>query len=934
MKNIKLRVLPSKTTATIVAMFVVVLASIGGAVFQHTQAAAGINKMVSFQGKVVNSNGTNVLDSTYPFRFRIYTSSGADATNTCSANSCMWEETKNIATINGVFQTNLGDTAALPSNVDFNSDTLYLGVVFNGDTEMTPRIRLSAVPYAFNADKLGGLTSGAFVQLSPSSQQTGSINVSSDIRSSGIFQGNALDALAANAITIGASQATQVNIGKTAGGTASTVNGTLKVKPVSGFDSATAFVVQNSGGFGLLTVNTSTGGVGISTDTGSIDYPLSVNGDVGIMGNLHFYNGGDHQIDIASNASGAGYKLTLKGGDAGSGNSNGGNLLLTGGLASGTGARGVVQIDTPVFTTNTNTTCSSNCTISQSLINNGGAVIVNASNPNITITVPTPTNTIAGRIVYVTGAAGSGDFTLEFNSGGNLVDIAMKQNTSATLVWSGSLWSAAGASSSTTLQSAYNNTLASAGGAEIVLNNTATSNGLTIRNASSNPVIGPVFEVQSSIGTELLAVNSMATEYASNGGAETTSTFTSNWTASGAGSVNQYSYLTNAAYVATGQNSVQVNTPATINTGVRNIFSTNLPAGATTYQVSFTGSLPTGAGAFTTLDVEYSPDGGGTLQPCSSYSGNTLSIGTWTKITCTFTSTASATSSLLIIRQTDATARSFYIDNLSVTRNDSTSTPANLQVGGGSFGGNVTLFTLDRSSSPPVAAGNQTLFGSMYYDTTSGRIQCYQANGWGACGSAPDTFVNLSPEYPNAVLGGSGTTGNGTTSSTTPTGVGTMTAEFCSNQANLLVLNSSLCSSGQAFNYYHWTSPQATQQTYSIYVSYQLPGGFKKFQSDSTIQLTGRVDDTTNAAVTYEMFRNQGGTLSRCYDGTNLETPVTTVGGGANTWSTVGINGAEASSCGFSTASANSFVVFKINLKAKSNANAYVGTLSFTVSNQ
>jgi hypothetical protein len=557
--------------------------------------------------------------------------------------------------------------------------------------------------------------------------------------------------------------------------------------------------------------------------------------------------------------------------------------------------------------------------------------------------MPAPTNnTASGRLVYVTGGPGSQDFTLEFNAGGNKVDVAMKQNTSATLVWNWDIntgtgaWSAAGASSSTTLQAAYNNTLASAGGAEIVLNNTPTSNGLTIRNGSgANAVTGPLFEVQSSVGTELLAVNSSAIEYASNGGAETSSTFGSNWLALGTGSATQFPYTTNAAYVATGQDSVFVNTAAAGSSGVRNVFSSNLPAGATTYQVSFTAKLDATSSPLTTLEVIYSQDGVATTQGCSSYSTQSITSSTdWTKVTCTFSSTASASSSQLFIRQgaSDSVQHKYYIDNLSVTRNDATSTPANLQVGGGSFGGNVTLFTLDRSSSPPVASGNQTLYGSMYYDTTSGRIQCYQANGWGACGSAPDTFVNLSPEYAGAVLGGAG---NGT-----PTGVGTMTAEFCSNQSGVLTLNISLCSTGQAFNYYHWTSPQPVSpsplQVYSIYLSYQLPGGFKKFQSNNTVQLTARVDDTTNAQVSYQMYRNQAGSLTAC----GSETTVTTT---ANTWQTVGINGNEADpndpvnfpqTCGFDTSSANNYVVFKINLKARANANAYVSTLSFTISNQ
>jgi hypothetical protein len=197
----------------------------------------------------------------------------------------------------------------------------------------------------------------------------------------------------------------------------------------------------------------------------------------------------------------------------------------------------------------------------------------------------------------------------------------------------------------------------------------------------------------------------------------------------------------------------------------------------------------------------------------------------------------------------------------------------------------------------------------MYYDTNTGRIQCYESDGWGACGAAPDNVVNLNPEYSGAVLNG--------------TGVGTMTADSCGNGGGLS-LNTSLCASGEARNFYKWTSPQATQQTYSIYVTYQLPATFKNFASDDTIQLTARTDSTSNAAVTYEMYKSQSGSITQCGSG---ETTVVT---SADTWQTVGINGNESTSCSFSTSSANAFIIFKINVKANSNANAYVGTLSFT----
>lgn len=117
---------------------------------RSVKAAAGINHQISFQGKVVNSNGTNVANNTYTFVFSIYSVS--------SSGTAIWTETKSISVTDGVFQTNLGSVTSLPGSIDFNSDSLYLGVDFNSDGEMTPRVRLTAVPYAFNAEKVSGLT--------------------------------------------------------------------------------------------------------------------------------------------------------------------------------------------------------------------------------------------------------------------------------------------------------------------------------------------------------------------------------------------------------------------------------------------------------------------------------------------------------------------------------------------------------------------------------------------------------------------------------------------------------------------------------------------------------------------------------------------------------------------------------------------------------
>lgn len=600
--------------------------------------------------------------------------------------------------------------------------------------------------------------------------------------------------------------------------------------------------------------------------------------------------------------------IILKGGDATVGTANGGNINITGGTGSGSGVKGLVIIDTPTFSTATTQICGgpTPCPITQASIDNHGAVVISATAADLEVTMPDPTNTTAGRIVYVTAADGSEDFSLVVNGGGTGNEIAMRANTTATMVWNGSDWTAAGASSSTTLQAAYNNTLTSAGGAEIVLNPPGGSaDGLTIRNGTI-PITGGILEVQSSIGTNLFSVNNLGTELAANGGSETDGTWTTNWTAVGGATVTRTT--DNGEYV-TGQAGVQVVTTTTANIGVRNNLSGNpVNSVGAEYQVSFTAKSSLNG---TPIEVLYSRNGGTNTTACTDYGGvQSLSDTVWTKITCTIVidSATAATNPDLIIRKTNTTAPTIWIDNLSFMRNDTTTQPSNVQIGGGINGGPVTLFTLDRSSAPPVANGDTTYLGSMYYDTTTGRIQCYESDGWGACGSAPDEIVTLTPEYTGAVLNGSG--------------IGTLTADFCSNDTDLQV-NVSFCADGLSRNYYRWTSPQATQQTYSIYVSYKLPSTFKAFSSSDTITLTALTDSTSNGVVDYQIFRSSGSDVTSC----GSQTDVTS--SSANTWHTVPFSGDE-TACGFQ---AGEYIIFKINVRAQSNANVYVENLDFTYLN-
>ena len=118
----------------------------------------------------------------------------------------------------------------------------------------------------------------------------------------------------------------------------------------------------------------------------------------------------------------------------------------------------MVVLTTPTFSTTANDAncypsgalAANSCTMAATSVNNSSAVIVGFSAGGKTATMPDPTITTAGRVVYVTAANGSSDFTLSVNGGGVGNTIAMRQNTTATMIWNGADWTAAGASSSTT----------------------------------------------------------------------------------------------------------------------------------------------------------------------------------------------------------------------------------------------------------------------------------------------------------------------------------------------------------------------------------------------------------------------------------------------------------------------------------------------------
>lgn len=151
-----------------------------------TQASAAPTTL-NFQARLLNASGGLVADGDYNVEFKLYDSAaaGASAQGACSLNSssddCWWLETRSgankVRVKNGYFSVNLGSVTAFSANVPWSSD-LWLSMNIGGtpvspvwDGEMSPRIKLTAVPYAFEADKLDGIDSSGFAQLAPSTIQ-------------------------------------------------------------------------------------------------------------------------------------------------------------------------------------------------------------------------------------------------------------------------------------------------------------------------------------------------------------------------------------------------------------------------------------------------------------------------------------------------------------------------------------------------------------------------------------------------------------------------------------------------------------------------------------------------------------------------------------------------------------------------------------------
>jgi len=304
---------------------------------------AATSSTVNFQARLESSAGNIAANGTYNVEFKLYnaaTSTYTDDQGACtmyngsyhvSDPACLWTEdylvsaSSGVQVVNGYLTANLGSITAFPSNMNWNQQlwlTMRIGSTGSSptwDTEMSPRLLLTATPYSFQAGQLsatnsgyvgtlsfastltgadsiiipntggaggtvclqssgtcGFLTgSGTGVQLqgsSPGSVQTGNFNVSGT-GIAGVLQAGTFDTPTSETLSLGSTNANAITIGNSTNNIATTINGTVIIKPTPSHDSTTAFQVQNSTSSALLTGDTTNMRLGVDVTYSQMAVP-------------------------------------------------------------------------------------------------------------------------------------------------------------------------------------------------------------------------------------------------------------------------------------------------------------------------------------------------------------------------------------------------------------------------------------------------------------------------------------------------------------------------------------------------------------------------------------------------------------------------------------------------------------------------------------
>ena len=316
---------PASKLVSLLVLSVVPIMAVMFFVTPNNTAKALAPSTINFQARLLNSAGAIVPDGNYNVEFKLYNASVLQSGQTQSGQgtcgtdvNCLWVETRTgsnaVRVQNGYLTVNLGSVNPFPSNFNWGQQ-LWLTMNVGGvgatptwDGEMSPRIQLTATPYAFDAGELSTLNtvtgyssvlqftppasgndvitlpdatgtvclvgnsscgfasssgSGSYIQNSSLLQTSASFNIQSASGNvAGVLEANGADILDlknSSGITVGSFNST----------------GSVVIKPST--VSQTAVQVEGASST-VLDVDTANGRVGVNTSTPA--YALDVNGDI------------------------------------------------------------------------------------------------------------------------------------------------------------------------------------------------------------------------------------------------------------------------------------------------------------------------------------------------------------------------------------------------------------------------------------------------------------------------------------------------------------------------------------------------------------------------------------------------------------------------------------------------------------------------------
>ncbi len=291
---------------TILAFVAFLFGATGQAQIPHT---------LSYQGLLTDTLGTPLPDGSYNITFRLY--------QTSTGGSALWQEVRTLQTKRGVFFANLGEVTPLGLSFDRQ---YWLGVQISGNSELVPRMALTASGYSLHSQKADTASYAVTALSAPGQWTVNGSNISYTNGNVGIGTSNPaaeLDVTSSGTTGVSASGVTDGVFG--AGNTHGVYGSSSNGYGVFGSSNNGYGVVGTSfSNAGVLGSNTSGTGVsGISTNSYGV-YASSTNG-YGL-----YATGGPNGV-VATANSGAGVSATSSGGPGvvALGNTNG--LEATGG---------------------------------------------------------------------------------------------------------------------------------------------------------------------------------------------------------------------------------------------------------------------------------------------------------------------------------------------------------------------------------------------------------------------------------------------------------------------------------------------------------------------------------------------------------------------------------------------------------------------------